>query len=330
MWRNTDVASFVDWLRRHNGGVPEAGRRAGFYGLDLYNMSGSIAAVLEYLDRVDPEAAAAARERYGCLTPWQKEPSTYGRAVLTAGYRKCEQAVVEQCRELLRRRLEFEGEDGESFLDAAQNARLVASAERYYRIMYYGGAESWNLRDTHMFETLEHLLEARGPDSKAVVWAHNSHIGDARHTDMGAVRDELNIGQLCRERFGDAAALIGFGTHTGTVAAATDWDGEMEVKRVRASRSDSYERLCHDAGVPRFLLDLKRDEALRRRLLEPRLERFIGVIYRPETELMSHYADASLPQQFDAYVWFDETAAVTPLGPEHAREGVPETYPFGL
>jgi len=330
MWRNTDVASFVDWLRRHNEGVRDPDRRAGFYGLDLYNLSGSIAAVLEYLDKVDPDAAAAARERYGCLTPWQKEPSTYGRAVLTAGYRKCEQAVVEQCRELLRHRLAYEGEDGESFLDAAQNARLVASAERYYRIMYYGGAESWNLRDTHMFETLEHLLEARGPRSKAVVWAHNSHIGDARHTDMGAVRDELNIGQLCRERFGEAAALIGFGTHVGTVAAATDWDGEMEVKRVRASRGDSYERLCHDSGVPRFLLDLRRDEALRRRLLEPRLERFVGVIYRPETELMSHYADASLPQQFDAYVWFDESSAVTPLGPEHAREGVPDTYPFGL
>jgi erythromycin esterase-like protein len=196
--------------------------------------------------------------------------------------------------------------------------------------MYYGSAESWNLRDSHMFETLENLLAAAGPRSKAVVWAHNSHIGDARHTEMGSVRDELNIGQLCRGRFGDEAALIGFGTHTGTVAAATDWDGEMEVKRVRASRNDSYERLCHDAGVPRFLLDFRRDEALRRRLMEPRLERFIGVIYRPETELMSHYADASLPQQFDAFVWFDESSAVTPLGPEHAREGVPDTYPFGV
>jgi protein-L-isoaspartate(D-aspartate) O-methyltransferase len=329
MWRNTDVDSFLAWMRTHNDKL-EAERRAGFYGLDLYNMSDSIVAVLEYLDKVDPQAAAVARERYACLTPWQKEPSTYGRAVLTAGYRKCEQAVVDQCRELLQRRLEYIGQNGEGFLDAAQNARLIAAAERYYRIMYYGGAESWNLRDTHMFETLGYLLEASGPQSKAVVWAHNSHIGDARYTEMGVVREELNIGQLCRERFGDQAALIGFGTHTGTVAAASDWGGAMEIKRVRPSHRDSYERLCHDADVPRFLLDLGRHEVLRRRLLEPRLERFIGVIYRPDTELMSHYADASLPQQFDAFVWFDETSAVTPLGPEHARPGVPDTYPFGL
>src|SRR4051812_21874312 len=275
-------------MRTHNAGVSELEQRAGFYGLDLYNMSGSIAAVLEYLDQVDPEAAAVARERYGCLTPWQKEPSTYGHAVLTAGYHQCEQAVVEQCRELLQRQLDYAAQDGEAFLDAAQNARLVASAERYYRIMYYGGPESWNLRDTHMFETLEHLLDARGPKSKAVVWAHNSHIGNARYTEMVVVRDELNIGQLCRQRFGDKAALIGLGTHSGTVAAAADWGGEMKVQQVRPSHADSYERLCHDCRVPRFLLDLRRDEALRERLLERRLERFIGVIYRPETELRSH------------------------------------------
>ncbi|MCX2722690.1 protein-L-isoaspartate(D-aspartate) O-methyltransferase [Roseibium salinum] len=330
MWRNTVIEALADWLRAHNDSVSDPARRAGFYGLDIYNMRGSIAAVLEYLDKIDPEAARIARERYGCLTPWQRDPATYGRAVLTRGYRNCERQVVAQLRELLERRLDYEAKDGASFLDAAQNARLVRSAERYYRIMYYGGAESWNLRDTHMLETLEHLLEARGPDAKALVWAHNSHIGDARATEMGTVRGELNIGQLCRERFGDEAALIGFGTHTGTVAVAKDWGGEMDVKRVRPSREDSYERVCHDAGIPHFLLDMARDEGLRRRLTEQRLERFIGVIYRPETELMSHYADAALPQQFDAWVWFDETEALTPLGVEHRREGVPDTYPFGL
>ncbi|HEV7441000.1 MAG TPA: protein-L-isoaspartate(D-aspartate) O-methyltransferase, partial [Steroidobacteraceae bacterium] len=282
MWRNAEFVAFANRLRLLNEQC-DPKRRAGFYGLDLYNMSGSIAAVLEYLDKVDPEAAGVARQRYGCLTPWQKEPSTYGRAVLTAGYRKCEQAVIEQCRAVLQKQLEYAQLDSDSFLDAAQNARLVAAAERYYRIMYYGGAESWNLRDTHMFETLENVLEARGPRTKAVVWAHNSHIGDARYTEMGTVRAELNVGQLCRERFGDEAALIGFGTHTGTVAAADDWDGDMKVKRVRPSHRDSYERLCHDCGVPRFLLDPTGDEALRNGLVEPRLERFIGVIYLPET-----------------------------------------------
>jgi protein-L-isoaspartate(D-aspartate) O-methyltransferase len=330
MWRNTDAQALIEWMRAHNAELPME-QRAGFYGLDIYNMSGSIGAVLEYLDRVDPEAARVARQRYGCLTPWQKDPATYGRSALNRGYAECETAVIEQCQELLRNRLDYSRGDGDAFLDAAQNARLIASAERYYRIMYYGGAESWNLRDTHMFETLTHLLEAKGPEAKAIVWAHNSHIGDARHTDMGAMRDELNIGQLCREQFGREAALIGFGTHTGTVAAATDWDDDMEVKRVNPSRADSYERLCHDAGKPRFLLDLSPDrhEALRRRLAEPRLERFIGVIYRPDTELWSHYSQAVLPEQFDAWVWFDETEAVTPLGPEH-HQGMPETYPFGV
>ena len=330
MWRNTVVEALADWLRAHNEKISDPFRRVGFYGLDLYNMQDSIASVLDYLDGVDPEAARTARERYGCLTPWQHDPAGYGRAVLSQGYRACEDRVVRQLRDLLARRLEYEARDGESFLDAAQNARLVRSAERYYRIMYRGGAESWNLRDTHMFETLENLLDARGPGAKALVWAHNSHIGDARATEMGVARGELNIGQLCRERFGADAALIGFGTHTGTVAAATDWGGEMEVKRVRHSHRDSYEHLCHEAGVPRYLLDLRPDTDLRRRLMEQKLERFIGVIYHPETELQSHYAAAILPRQFDTWVWFDETAALTPLPPGHRREGVPDTYPFGL
>ena len=330
MWRNTDVQAMIAWMHEHNARIPDMEARVGFYGLDIYNMSASIGAVLDYLDSVDPEAAEVARERYGCLTPWQKDPETYGRAALSRGYAECEREVIQQCRELLGKRLDYSSSDGDAFLDAAQNARLVASAERYYRIMYHGGAESWNLRDTHMFETLQHLLEAKGPDAKAIVWAHNSHIGDARYTDMGVTRDELNIGQLCREHYGRAAALIGFGTHTGTVAAATDWDGDMEVKRVLPSRRDSYERLFHDAGKERFLLDLSpgKHEPLRRRLMEAKLERFIGVIYRPDTERWSHYSEAVLPEQFDAYVWFDETHAVTPLGPEH-HQGMPETYPFG-
>lgn len=331
MWRNVEIDALVGWMRQHNDAVADPDRRAGFYGLDIYNMSGSIAAVLDYLDRVDPEAAGVARQRYGCLTPWQNDPATYGRFALTRGYAACEAEVIAQCRSLLEQRAAYAREDSDSFLDAAQNARLVASAEQYYRIMYYGGAESWNLRDSHMFETLENLLEAKGESAKALVWAHNSHIGDARATDMGAVRGEHNIGQLCRERWGEEVALIGFGTHTGTVSAATDWDGEREVKRVNPSRPDSYERLFHDAGVSPALIDLTpgRHEPLRRRLAQPRLERFIGVIYRPQTELMSHYSQAVLPEQFDAWCWFDETEALEPLGPE-PQEGPAETFPFGL
>lgn len=332
MWRNTDVLTFLRYLRGWNESRKDQKERAGFYGLDIYNMSDSIAAVLTYLDEVDPRSAAVARERYGCLTPWQNDPATYGRAVLSENYRKCEEAVIAQCRDLLSRRLAYSEKDGDDFLDAAQSARLIASAEKYYRIMYYGGSESWNLRDRHMFETLEHVLAARGTGAKAVVWAHNSHIGDARHTDMGQRRDELNIGQLCRERFGDVAALIGFGTHSGSVACASEWGGPMEIKRVRESHPRSFEALCHEAGRKRFLLDMAADTTLRAALDEPRLERFIGVIYRPETELASHYAEASLSRQFDAYVWFDATTPVKPLPPAEGETSarVPDTYPFGL
>ncbi len=327
MWRNTDVAAFVGWLRAHNEGLPPE-RRAGFHGLDMYNLGASITAVLGFLDGTDPEAAALARERYGCLSPHGHRPNRHGRGVLARALGACEQAVAAQARDLLERHLR---EDGEGLFDAAQNARLVASAERYYRISHYGGPESWNLRDTHMFETLEQLLAARGPGAKAVVWAHNSHVGDARATAMGTEGGELNVGQLCREHWGNGCVSIGFGTHAGTVAAASDWGGEMEVKRVRPSREGSVERLCHDAGERRFLLDLRAERPVRDALLEPRLERFIGVIYRPETELRSHYAEAVLPRQFDAWVWLDETGAVTPLGHEPGPDGeAPETWPFGL
>jgi protein-L-isoaspartate(D-aspartate) O-methyltransferase len=330
MWRNTDVQDFVEWMRTHNERLqPE--HRAGFFGLDIYNMNASIRAVIDYLDKADPEAAKIARERYGCFTPWQKDPATYGRMALTTGHAKCEDAVTAMLRDLFAKQMEYRKQDDEDFLDAAQNARLIASAERYYRVMYHGSAESWNLRDRHMFGTLEALLDWRGESSKAVVWAHNSHIGNAAATEMGLVRDEISIGQLCRDRFGSEASLIGCGTDRGTVAAASDWDGPMEIKLVRPAHRDSYERLCRDSGVDKFLIDLREDEQpkLYEGLLYPRLERAIGVIYRPETELASHYFDASLPKQFDGYVWFEETRAVTPL-PTVEQVGMPETYPFGL
>ncbi|MGE5170175.1 MAG: protein-L-isoaspartate(D-aspartate) O-methyltransferase [Rudaea sp.] len=329
MWRNREVRGFVDWLREHNAGVA-ARRRVAFHGLDLYSLYNSIRSVVQYLDDVDPPTGRVARQRYGCLTPWQSDPATYAHAALTGHYQTCEREVVAMLTDLLSKQRAYAGRDGERFLDAVQNARLVANAERYYRTMYYGSRASWNLRDTHMFETLEALLAHHGPQSKAIVWAHNSHVGDSAATEMAA-RGEYNIGRLCRKALGDDAYAIGFGTYCGTVAAASDWDGPMELKRVRPGLDRSYEALCHASDVPRWLLPLRRqaNEDLVHDLAAPLLERAIGVIYRPETELASHYFQAVLPRQFDEYVWFDETTAVSPLE-THALAGLPDTYPFGL
>lgn len=331
MWRNAEVDRFIRWLRRHNKSRDYT-EMAGFFGLDLYNMGASMRAVIDFLEREDPEAAKVARVRYGCLAPWADEPQRYGAMSLHEGYARCEAGVVQMLRELMQEHFDCLSQECDEWLDAAANARLVKNAEAYYRVMYHGAAESWNLRDTHMFETLVQLLDAKGPKSKAIVWAHNSHIGNAAFTDMGQVRGELNIGQLVKERFDARARLIGFGTHEGTVAAADDWDEPMKVKDVRPSLEGSYERASHESGVPSFLLDLRPEEIgreLRVALMEPRLERFIGVIYRPETERWSHYSECVLPRQFDAWVWFDDTRAVTPL-PGEQRPGEDETYPFGL
>lgn len=329
MWRNTEMRDFVSWLRKHNGTV-EREKRVAFHGLDLYSLYDSIRSVLNYLDEVDPESARVARERYGCLTPWQRDPATYGHAALTGSYPTCETDVVRALGDLLAKRMAYAEHDGERFLDAEQNARLVANAERYYRIMYYGSRASWNLRDGHMFDTLKNLLAFHGSDSKAVVWAHNSHVGNAGATEMAA-RGEYNIGQLCRKEFGEKAYLVGFGTHSGTVAAASEWDGPMEIKSVRPSLPHSYEQLCHATGHARFMLGLRGRGELcgPSGLGKERLERAIGVIYRPETEMASHYFRANLPQQFDEYVWFDNTSAVTPLDTAEVK-GLPDTYPFGV
>ncbi len=327
MWRNVEVRDFVDWLRAHNE-KQALDQRVEFRGLDVYSLNSSIAAVLAYLDRVDPNAAKAARERYSCLTPWQNEPAGYGRSVMLGG-EDCEDEAVAQLRALLDRRLDYLRNDGDAFFDAAQNARIVRAAERYYRIMFRGSKESWNLRDRHMFDTLRAVLQHRGPAAKAVVWAHNSHVGNACATAMGWA-GEFNIGELSRIAFGTDAVLIGFGTDRGTVAAASDWDAPMETKSVRPARSDSYEYLFRETGLPRFLTDWRDGQAeLRDALSSPRLERAIGVVYRPDTEFLSHYFAAVLPDQFDAYVWFEQTKAVTPL-PAEAVSGMPETYPFGL
>jgi erythromycin esterase-like protein len=324
MWRNAEFDAFLTWLHGHNRLLSEKAR-VGIYGLDLYNLHGSMQAVIGFLEQTDPALAVEARQRYSCLAPFSRDPAQYGAMARSAGYAFCADGAAAMLTDLLER--QCLGGDCDEWLDAAANARLVKNAEGYYRAMFHSNEDSWNRRDTHMFETLCQLLDHKGPDAKAIVWAHNSHIGDARATGMGRERGELNIGQLAKERFGDEARLIGFGTDHGSVAAADDWDGPLRIKAVRPSRPDSHEGLSHATGLERFLLDLRAGGPAPTR--EEQLERFIGVIYRPETERWSHYSEAILAEQFDAWVWFDETRAVTPLADLHGGDE-PELWPFGL
>lgn len=327
MWRNHEFERFVTDLRERNTGRPEH-QQVGVYGLDLYSLGTSIDAVLRFLDERDPDAAALARERYDCLSPFEHNPAGYGKAAATGAYPECEDDVVAMLSDLLEERLSDlrDAPDGHRMMDAVQNARVVRNAERYYRSMYRGDLESWNLRDRHMADTLEHVLVHRGIESKAVVWAHNSHIGDARATEM-AVRGEHNLGQLVRQADGENTYSIGFGTNQGTVAAANHWEGDMRVMDLVPARADSHERLMHETDEDAFFLAL--DDPRVAALDETRLERAIGVIYRPDSERRSHYFRARLASQFDGYIWFDRTEAVAPLGTVQ-RRGLPETYPFGV
>ena len=319
MWRNREVLDFIEWLREYNTAIDDPRRRIGFYGLDLYSVFTSIP-VLDYLDRVDPDAARTARLRYGCLTPWEGDPALYGKLAVGGRYRVCENEAVATMTDLLRQRLKYDPVRRCTLHGCCPKCALVANAERYYRVMYYGGRESWNLRDRHMFDTLGLLLGFYGEDSSAVVWEHNSHVGDAAHTQMGA-SGEINVGQLCRERFGKAAYIIGQGTDHGTVAAAHNWDESMEIMQVRPAHPDSYEHLFHRSGVEALCLNLRepRKSDVKFELTVPRLERAIGVIYRPETELASHYFHAELARQFDEFIWFDRTEAVHPITTSEAR-----------
>ncbi|HEX5962607.1 MAG TPA: erythromycin esterase family protein [Gemmatimonadales bacterium] len=337
MWRNQDVLAFVNWLRKHNQSQPEA-RRVGFYGLDLYSLFASMQEVIRFLEKVDPEAATRARYRYSCFDAFGEDTQAYGYAAEFGVTRSCEDQAVQQLIELQRRAAELANRDGmlaeDELFYAEQNARLVKNAEQYYRTMFRGRVASWNLRDRHMAETLEALiahLGRTGSRARVVVWEHNSHIGDARATAMGEM-GEWNVGQLARERFGNDAVLVGFTTYQGTVTAASDWDAPAERKRVRPGLSGSFESLFHSVGRADFLLTLRGNARLGEALGETRLERAIGVIYRPESERLSHYFEARLPQQFDAVIHFDQTRAVEPLDrtPGWNKGEPPETFPTGL
>jgi erythromycin esterase-like protein len=339
MWRNAEVLDFVSWLREYNDRCGQLRRtKTGFYGLDLYSMYASIDAVIAYLDKVDPQAAAAARRRYECLEPFEEHPERYALAMDAGLHPSCRDEVLEELREIQRQASRYAKLDGrvaeDQYFYAEQNARIVAQAERYYRAMIDDSTSTWNLRDAHMIETLERLmrhLAAHQGVIKAVVWAHNSHVGNAKATSM-SLRDETNIGALARDRLGSDCVLVGFTTYAGTVTAASQWHAPEERKTVRPARPDSYEYVFHRMTVPQFFLPLRDHRPRLQGLPEHARERAIGVIYRPETELQSHYFVARLIEQFDAVIHYDTTRAVEPLerSERWERGEVPETYPSGV
>jgi erythromycin esterase-like protein len=338
MWRNAEVLDFVGWLRTFNEGRHHTARKVGFYGLDLYSLGASMEAVIGYLDEHDPRAARRARARYECLQPYAGAAAEYGQAVLLGVDEPCRRHVIDQLVELRRRAGEYLSRDGmaaeEEYFFAEQNAAIVANAEEYYRTMFGDRAGSWNQRDRHMADTLDHLLahlDRHGGSARVVVWAHNSHVGDARATEMSS-RGELNIGQLVRERHGRDAVNVGFSTYSGTVTAASEWGADAERKRVRRALPDSCEALMHAMHMPAFLLCPLAAGESGRALRDPRLERAIGVIYRPETERQSHWFTASVARQYDALVHIDSTRAVEPLErtPIWELGEPPETYPSAL
>ena len=339
MWRNTVVVDFIEWLREYNASLPASAPKVGFYGLDLYSLYTSIEAVLGYLAKVDPEAAKRARQRYACFEHYSEDTQAYGYATSFGITESCEREVIDQLLELRRHATDFASRDGrvarDEFFFAEQNARLILNAEKYYRTMFSGRVSSWNLRDQHMAETLDSLLAhlgAQGEPAKVAVWEHNSHLGDARATYM-AEYGELNVGQLVRERYDSEAVLVGFTTYTGTVTAASDWDGPAERKRVRPALPESYEALFHESlGGENFMLTLRTDSAAANAVRGPRLERAIGVVYVPQTERQSHYFEAHLAEQFDAVIHLDTTHALEPLERYSGWETgePPETFPTGL
>ena len=338
MWRNHDLVDFIDWLRDYNQGLPQGSTKAGFYGLDLYSLNSSMQAVIQYLEKVDPEAAQRARYRYACFDHYGEDPQAYGYAASFDLGEKCETEVIGQLVDLHQKAYEYLRRDGfvaeDEFFYVEQNALIAKNAERYYRSMFEGPVVSWNLRDRHMVQTLADLkdhFESQGRPAKFVVWEHNSHIGDARATEMSQ-RGELNVGQLVRQHWGGKVVLVGMTTYTGTVSAASDWDAPLEQKNVREALPGSFEWLFHFTEIPRFLLLLDEGQEALSDLRQERLERAIGVVYRPETERMSHYFYAQLMNQFNAVLYFDRTHAVEPLDrvSEWEQGELPETFPSGV
>ncbi len=339
MWANQEVEELAEWLAEDNRSRVD--RRAsrfdrakvGFYGLDVYSLWESMRAVVGYLDRVDPEAAHRARNAYECFAPFEENESEYAHATLLVPA-PCEEEVVRTLADLRKRGASYYDGGEEEYFNAEQNALVARNAEHYYRTMVRGGAASWNVRDGHMFETLERLMALHGESSKAIVWEHNTHVGDARYTDMAA-DGMFNIGQLARERIGEAATfIVGFSSHRGSVIAGDAWGSAMRSMTVPPGRPGSYEDLLHrvaeETEASDLLLLLRGARAIPE-LAEARGHRAIGVVYRPRFEQYGNYVPTVLPRRYDALLFIDRSAAVRPIHPfEPAPAEVPDTYPSGM
>jgi len=329
MWANEEVVELVEWLREYNDGRPEE-KKVGFYGLDVYSLWESMYAILDYLHRVDPSALPAAWRAFRCFEPYGEDVQEYARATRFVA-NSCEDEAVTLLRELRRKAPEYKKDGREAQFAAEQNALVLKNAEAYYRAMVRGGPESWNIRDRHMTETLERLMRFHGASGRGIVWEHNTHIGDARHTDM--VEDgTVNVGQLVRERHGaEGVVLVGFGSYEGSVIAGREWEAPMERMPVPPAREDSWEDVLHQAGEEDKLL-LLASTTPTPEMLRPRGHRAIGVVYHPEYEHFGNYVPTVLPRRYDAFLYLNRTEALHPLHDVKPREGgeVPETYPSGV
>ena len=330
MWANREVIELIEWMRNHNRRLADE-RKIGFYGLDVYSLWDSMRAVMRYIERIDPQLARAAKRAYNCFEPYAEDVQEYARATALVPT-SCEAEAISVLRELQSKATQFREDGREGFFDAEQNALVARNAELYYRTMVRGGPASWNVRDHHMVETLDRLMRHHGPAAKAIVWEHNTHIGDARFTDM-ARAGMVNVGQLVRQaRETDGVMLVGFGTHRGTVIAAEEWGEPMERLPLPAARDGSFEDAMHDAAVGDALLIFDgSDDGGVPGLEQPIGHRAIGVVYDPNRERWGNYVPTMMPRRYDAFMYIDETRAVDPLHmPVRVDGEAPETYPSGV
>lgn len=323
MWSNWEVAALVDWMRQYNQAPSR--KKVGFYGLDVYSLNESLQEVVKYLERKDGSAVKAAKKAFQCFEPFTDDPQEYARAIAMVSH-DCEEEVVALLKTLRIKAIASTATPDDQF-DAEQNALVAVNAEKYYRAMLQGGSSSWNVRDTHMMETLTRLLDFYGSDSKAIVWEHNTHVGDARATDM--VRQRMvNVGQLARETYGRENVFIaGFGSYRGSVMAADEWGEPMQIMTVPEARTGSWEHQLHRVGAANKLI-LSRDMVRAKSLQQPISHRAIGVVYHPDMEQYGNYVPSVIHERYDAFLYIDQTEALHPMHTPISKHQPPDLYPW--